>query len=569
MPRVPAAPEEPNRPLPTPYFNPGDVQGAFGGQLGGAVADVGLEVGRIHRAEMDRQRSVLVQSYVNQATTYENETLKAALDTKGKDALGITEKNISAFDKLASANEMNIRDERAKAIYRSALGSIRDRMHDAMQRHEMGQLDAIEKATTAEAQDHAVSNAALLFNDGRAIAGNLAAGERAVKASAIRNGYTPELAEGALRDFRTRVHAGVVNAYLENGQGVDAAAYLAANRDQIDGGVATELQHKVKGMADDQRVNLAADDLWKRGGGDFAKALALVKPDDPLRTRIEAALEHRGAQQDAIRVDREREADAAFGPEWNAVGRNHSRVRPDLWAGLSTKQQEWYRNAEDADQAHARTLLGMSTAERRAALQEQKEQSADRLGDLMVLSENDPAAFLTLMDDPRTITGMTDSHRIRAKGLQTSVLKQLRAGEAKAILPQDEKILIRSAVSAGLLKPAEAQGGEKDQTKRLQNQRWAGLLDAFDGWRDSYLAQHKRLPTADETQKAVDTLLIRSVHDGWFSNPVTFAFEPGFKPEETEVPASDRALIEDALKRRGRPVTEEAIRALYLKGSGR
>jgi hypothetical protein len=573
VPRVPSAYDAPvvqDRPQSTPYFQPGNVQGAFGVGLGGAVADLGEQAGRLDAAERNKQLSVVVQSYVNQATTWENETLTAAFELKGKDALGVADKHVSAFDKLARDNEMNIRDERAKIMYRSALGGIRDRMRGALHRHEMGQLDAVEKAETVAAQEHAVSNAALLFNDNQAIAGNLAAGERAVVASSRRNGFTPELAEGALRKFRTALHAGVVEAHLAAGQGVDAAAYLADNRDDMDGEAASALALRIKPMADDQRVNLAADALWGKAGGDFGKALAAVKPDDPLRSKIEGELEHRARQQDGIRIDRDREAYQAFYPAWIEAGRSYRRVPAQAWAALSPQQQEAIRDQEAQDLSRQRSLASMGAAERAAAKQEARMESAVKLGDLMVLAEDDPGALLNAFDDPRVLAGLTDTDVKRAKALQARAVKGLRSAEGKAITPAAERVLIEEGLTAGLLKKGTTGQGEADREKRRGNARWTALLDSYDSWQDGYITEHKKLPGADDARKAVREMLVRSVHDTWmpFDERSSYRFEAGFDAAEVVVPDADRALIEEALKQSGMEITEEAIHKRYKRVKG-
>jgi hypothetical protein len=555
---------------PTPYFEPGDVEGALGAGLGGAVQRAASQAAQVYEHEHERQLSVAVQSTLNQATTWENETMRSALELKGRDAFGIAQKHLSEFDKLASANEVNLRDERAKLAYRAGVERIRGRLHSTLRAHEMGQVEAVEKAETVSAMDRAVSNAALLHNNPEAIASNLDDGERAVRASAARNGLTPEILEGELRDFRTRLHSSVVAARLAAGQGVAAREYLAANRDEMDGTVAAALQEKVQSMADDQQVNLDVDALLVQSKGEYGPALAAIKPDDPLRDRKEAELQQRRDQATRIREDEERKVWDLFYPAWTAAGRSWSTLaaaQPELWAALSSKQQEAVRNEEMADFRDRRALASMSRQERDAAKAQQRLDSADKYGQYLLLAENDPGAFLSAMADPTSKSGLIEKDARALDALKVGVIRGARQAGAKGITSLEDKVLLERALAAKLISDSEVGGGADAQAKRIKNARLASLLDSYGDWRASYIEAHQRVPDREATEKAVDSMLIKSIHDPWgpFGDYEAFRFEEKFNPKEVEIPDDFRDRAVKRLQAKGKKADDAAVRDLYLR----
>jgi hypothetical protein len=587
MARVPVTPQIENRAMPVPTFDPGNVAAATGAQLGNALTDFGQATTRIFEKEYERQQSVVVQDFVNRATDYENELLNDGFTQKGKNAFGVTEKNVATFDKMVAQDAQEIRDERAKFAYKSAMAGMRDRIHDSLQRHEMGQIEAQETATTKAALEKTVSNAKLNYTQSDAIQSYQAQGERALKSSAINNGWDleGEVYEGALRAYRTDLHGGVIDAHLAAGQGVAAMSYLEAHKSEMDGGEVNEITKKTKPMADDQRVNLEADKLWAEAKGDYEKALAGIKPDDPLRTQLEIELGQRRQQKLQVEADEAHAAYDAFYPLWIEANRSYRRVPPHIWNALKPKQQEEVRRDEEQDANRARVLASGNAAERAAAKAEAEAISKGKMSDLLDQMVNEPAAFLAAASDPATYDGLTTADQTRVRNKKRTLIQNLQKAEGAELSPAYLKVMVGKAKTAGLISGAKKSVDLQMQAltpagraERDKNEKWGLFLESFDNYVDGFLEKNGRPPNEEEAGDAADRLLIKSVHDvAWLQDffgadkPSTKYLFEGFTPEEAVnvegvvVPDADRKAIEFNLRKEGLEVTDAAIRYFYLQ----
>lgn len=366
---------------------------------------------------------------------------------------------------------------------------------------------------------------------------NGAKGDVIRRVSALSNlyGWTPEIRDAQTAAYVTNLHKQVIQSLVDtNPDG--AKAYYDANKEEINGADRDELDKQIR-VGTIRQIGQQGSEAIMSEGLSESQALAKARKD------------YTGAQQDEVaRRVKERYAEIDQVRE-----RGQTDAADRAW-------QVWSKTKSISDVPT--TVLNSMDGRMRDALE--KEDAAHASGadirtdwstfyDLRAAAAQDPAKFART--DMRAYFGqLNPAQREQLIDLQNQVKGQ-GANDVATLSEQ----LSRSHELLGW--------GASDGQKKGQFD--SAALTAIDA---AQRANGGRKLSYDERQKVVDRMMVTGSYPGgnWFSKD-TFYQVSGTEKAETftpKVPDDDRAKIEAALTRAGKPVTDDAVLQLYKLKNG-
>lgn len=394
-------------------------------------------------------------------------------------------------------------------------------------------LDAIAQELAPQARN---ARAGMLFRDvaSRRLASAL--GSVASHAAQENTAYQNEVSEARLNEFMD-------NAVAAYG---DPAAVAA----QVDGGIG-ELQSIGRRLGwDDEilsgRVRRLQSDISSR----VILQLAASDPEaaEEMYTRIRPTLsaQEAGELLTTMRAARRQGEDDLIDEAWTHVAAGQ-RVPPELWSRVPGRaqidiQNELRRRAEGGDGGGDRALIS----------------------DLNVMSVADPRGFSRYdLRAVRSQLGETayqhlaeDQARIRNGGA--------RSGANESTLSSARRIATRHLRVNGFNVTSDGDpsaDAEEDEVRRLLDfeSDLIGMLDRF------VEENGNRQPNAQEQSLAIQGLLAAHAHDptpGFGRDRRTWTSSETYVPY-AQIPQSDRAAIEAALRARGQSPTRGRVERIY------
>lgn len=468
-------------------------------------------------------------------TLYDPE--KGVLNRKGKDAFGIQEEVLPAFDKHVGQVTQAITSPRVRATFERLAQDERSRVTRNLATHEQQQRVVYNDQQTAAmmlAQDNAVG-ANPLDAEGRLRAITLK--QDAVRAKAARDGVAPEVLDQALLASESAVHKAAVVGMVATGSYSEAANYYTANRtrftDEDARSVAAPVREgQVRALSQDK----ADEILAKHGAGAGALKAAREIEDADVRKAVEYTVRQTISDANMLRNQAEEQASDRAWDIYEKTG-DWRQVPADVWMTVPGPTREAIRNSDErksTDTAGWQTyyeLRSLASSPETAALFLQKNLMVDAFPHMA------PQQAKELMD------------------LQAA----LRAGDAKAqgttqgFLTMDDHV--NNAIIDMGLDPNEKDGAKAQRVVDFKNKANAEVraLEQNTG----------RRATPDDVKKITDRLTIEQAFERpWYLPDKTVR---AFEAPENEVPAAEVPKIKEALLRSGRKATPEAILELYQR----
>lgn len=542
-----------------------------GAGLANAQAQVGETIGQIgadfaHRGAQAYQ-SILIQERerANDAANLEADNRFAvleqqilygqngdgALSRKGKDAFGLPEEVMAAYDQAANEIEKQATTPEQQEHARRTRMNRALNLSSTIQRHVMGERQAWEAGELENGVKNHVNAAVANLDDPRRVALELGDAVGIIKKHGPRAGMSTATVDAAVAGAQTQVHAGVVNGLLARGDDRKAKAYYEEVKGQIQGTSRDELEKAIEVGSTRGEAQRQTDQIILAGGTEAQMREKARGIEDPkVRDEAMSRIEHEWT----VRARQEREAkETALGDAYVIVDRAGSTdaVPAPLWEKV-------------VRDGHGGALR--SYAKLRAAGVEPETNFSVFYG-YMQMAVNEPTEFAktNLMANRHQLA---DAELKQLAGLQLSV----RQGNAEA--------------SAKVLDDFRTANDTIDNSLRL-----AGIdpRDTINGNPNpkaaaiTYLRQRTGELTAAlqrRTGKKATSTDIQGIAESILSEPVAAAegfwsYFNGGQATGTksiteitigQVPSAARKEIERVLSAAGRPINDDAIIGLYIRG---
>lgn len=536
-----------------------------GGQIAAATAKLGEAVtyagATILREEQEKADQLAFLNADRQGADLEHQLLhakdKGALNVRGVEAQGLHGQVLGAFDEQAGMIVANLQNDRQRIAVQRALNQRRAGIRETVDRHAQAELTKYDANETDAYVQTALSAGVQNASDMRRVALELGRGEAAIKDFAKRNGIGAEATGARVAAFRSDLHVGVLERMLATEKDQAAQIYFEETKTEIAGDKLAAVEKaleagSVRGSAQRATAEILA------AGGTFeeqrarAKEITNAKVQDDVLGRIE--------HEHTIRA----QADRAAHEQLSVNGKNiidrtgdWRKIPPADWARLTVGEASALKNyAEDRARGvtpktdpHAYYLFSkMATSSDPKVRKQFLEVNLTRYVDK--LAPSDWQQFVDLQGKVR-------------QGDEEAAHKLLAN-------TTNQNAMVDEALVGMGLDPSPLQPGSKGYD-RTQSERVAAYRRAVREAVTRFEVGNKGQSATDaDVQRIVDQLRTRTTREVpgrvWGTNTVEgFAFETAQAQAASvaDVPAAERRQIERALRRRGKPVTDAAILALF------
>lgn len=524
--------------------------------FGNTAAQVGVHIAREQREAVDREKEradqIAALNGGNVMSAWENERLynpqTGAMLHQGKDALGLPEQVLGEFDQMASQLESSMSTPRQKETFARMKLERRQNIDRTLRLHVVGEIQKYEgqelTATVENARSAAISNA----DDPRRVGLELGRAVAAIRTHAPRLGLGPEEVKMQIDATTSATHVGVIEQLLATDKTKMASVYFDETKSQIKGESLARIEKALETGKDLAESQKAADKILAAGGS-LTDQLEKAKGLDPkLRDEVSARIEHNDAVKE--RAKRESEAQTLRGV-YDILDRTHdaTKIPAPVWAQMDGSQRSAARSYADN---LARGVAVETDFPTYYALQQK--------------AAHDPEAFATEnLLNYRSKIG--DSELKQLAAMQGSIVNGDRAAAEKQSgnFMTHEQIINKSLTLYGMdpaAKPNTQQGKANAELYRLTAQGVAVF--------ESHLkpGQHATEP---DIQSVVDHILSTSEKTpGSWWGLVPFNGVRLFNKEQpvinmtiADVPAAQKTIISDQLRRSGRAVSDATILEAY------
>jgi hypothetical protein len=468
-----------------------------------------------------------------------NDPTQGALYTKGTNALGVVDKTLEAFDKQSAEREAAAANDDQKNLIRSFAASYRSDLQNDLMKHAGKEGQALQEQVADSgikaAQDEAILNA----NDPEKIAKNMIEVNAYAADKARRLGMDGTTTKLYIQTEVSKTHSAILERKLNNGDDLAASEYFKANRDQFTGADASRLEKVLEEGSLRGESQRQTDAIMQAGLGPAAALEETRKIQDPkLRDETQRRVKDEYANRDFVR-------------------RQNEEQRSISVANLIDKTKSF-------DSIPAATVAGMSDAERTrwrtyannlASGKEVPENSKDYYNlKLMAGNPETRNKFLqtNLLDYATSVKGTQLSELIKDQA-------DARNGKGDALTKLDGFMSDAQIASDALKNLRYKEDSEEGRTFRSR-------LDQITAEKSRALG---RKLTNDEMRTEANNLAVNVVTDkGWLwnSSKPAFLLAPEDQIQDIDIktiPRTERANIEAALKRAGKPANPANISALY------
>lgn len=539
------------RPLEGGRINYSPTPEAFGAGIGQAIEKVGQ---RLYQDEVLRQDQIAVMEAERKLSDWEMQMLydpqKGALtSTKGKETLALPDVLSKNFGDYVTTLRANLTTDRQRSAFdRAAMARFKD-IQTTVSRHVYTELQKFDDEETKNfiknSRDAAVAN----YTDTSRIATEIERQEAAVTDYAVRRGFGAEFIKQQRAQVRSDTHVSVIERMVANDQDMLAAKYLeivkpaitdAAGLAKVERWVADS---SVRGESQRAADRILADATSRTDALNKARAITDPKIRDGAEERVQR---YWSIKEQAD--NEEREKIMTFIAGGLDRGGKLSQVLPSLWDRLSAPERAAMRAYEKALEGGAKPKTDMGTYYELVSLASSP-------------ATAEAFARLNLMSVRHKLDDEDFKHIV-------SIQAAVRKGDTK----ESDKLLADDRTQNEImtdaedqLDPARLRNKDKDVREKLLAFRRSVRKAISD-----HQQRTQKPITNDELQTLVDRMVIKGVtEEGVFFDTKKHVFE--LKPGESltikieDVPDDERAKIEEALRKWGRAVTDEAITTLYTQ----
>lgn len=471
-----------------------------------------------------------------------------AYTKKGKDAFTVPDEYSVQFDKIAGDIESELSSDSQRQMFNEIKMQRKTSFDGDLKQHLSKEAQIYEKQVNESALSATFDEAVLNYKSPEKVAGSLNIQEGIIRDMGEKQGMAPEVIEQMVSEQKAKTHAGVIERFLSNGEDMAASEYFKANKDSITDG---ETRMRIEKALEDGSLrgeSQRQSDAIMSQGLSMTKALEEVKKiEDPKlrdlvqdRVRGEFALK-RAAERDAT----EQNHISAL----NILDKNGGNIDEVM------KRREW----QSFSQAERAGLMNYARNKKEGRDSDTDFELYYRLRRMAV---DDPNKFKEEIL-PQYVNSLGKSERETL----TDIQMKLRSGDGavKKTLDgfrSDDSIVDDALRTAGINPNAKAGSNDASKVSLFRRKVDEEILRRQE-------ATGKKVTNKD-TQEIVDNLMIEGTTKKnlfWFDTKKrAFELTPedeAFEIKSDQVPASERSKIEDVLRRRNMPLTEENILKLY------
>lgn len=522
----------------------------------GAGLALGREQQRVRDDEQRRADEIAVLNAQNQLATWESKRVydpqSGALSQKGRDSFGLPEAVGDEFHQVAGDIAAGLGTDRQRIAFARVQQERGQQLDLTLRRHVYGEMQHYEGQELQALVDNSRSAAIANATDPRRVGVELGRAVDAITTHAPRLGLGPEEIKKQIAGVTTATHVGVIEELLAQDQTKSAQVYFEETRSQINGDAIARVEKALDAGKTRGEAQKQADAILAAGGTFTEQREKARKIDDPeVRDSVMQRLEH----EDTIRErDARDQNERVMRNVYDVVDRTHdvNKIPPATWATLSGGERASLHAYAD------RLAKGIAV-----------ETDLPTYYSLMTKAGTDPEKFATSnLLEYRAKLGDTEFKQLT--GLQLSIRNGDRAKADKEL--SDFNIhndIVNDTLSVyGVdphAKPASAQGVAIANLRGMLRTR-VQAMEQLTG----------KKPTPDDIRGTLDELLSTSVKvpGSWWN--IFPGGAPFFDSDKRiidltigDVPAGDRTQIEDALKRAGRPVSDQTVLNLFIEGKAR
>lgn len=180
-----------------------------------------------------------------------NDPQNGAFARRGKDALDITPRTLTEFDRAASEAEQELKTDRQRLAFRQATQNRRQTVQRQLQTHEMRERESFYAAERDAYKSSAASEAVTNYTD----AGRIEQSVDKIRAAIDQTpGLSAEQRATELGERRSGVYAGVIDRYLANDAVAAAERYYGTIKDRVNGEKAADIERAIRAAKDRQEA---------------------------------------------------------------------------------------------------------------------------------------------------------------------------------------------------------------------------------------------------------------------------------------------------------------------------
>jgi hypothetical protein len=546
-------------------FNAPRAQGvgpeAFGAGVGtglqgashSANTVIGEEIDKANRTAAIESRTSLDQAEVD--LLYHPE--KGALAKRGKDAFNIEETTLQTFDAKTGEIENSLGNEAQKNAFRLMAGQRRVEVDKQIQRHVHGEMKTYAEETNKASLESTLNNVITNYQDPERVEQERKFGLAVIMSDTENKGLPPALVKMKIDTWESMVQKGVIERMAVTDP-VKAKEYFEANRDKLLGTEAVKIEHTLKPLAEAQEGLSAANKVFyatdpKTPLADMVKAIHDQFPNSPNVVKHAEGEIHSlyAAREEGVKkaIDAAEKSIYSYLTPITLAGKvpKRSDVPADAWLALSKL------DPEKADK------IGLSLQQRQEHATDRGRAEKDRLD--TKATEDNLTTWGLLKTDPKhlgtvNLDALLHEHKINKSQYQDLKTDQLAISTGKG--DHETKILSDKAAVDSVLATVKI-------TQKKDAAGYAKFYQKLTEKMKTFEVDNTRKPKQDEVLTMARGLLAEVSQDVSFW-PIDKTV-PAFKADlaKVRVPAEDRKAIEAALKKNGRPVTDDAIKQLYIE----
>lgn len=292
MPTLPTydTPQVSDRGTPSVRFeNKGTVLGGSSGDIGQGVAKAAAGVVDTAHAFLLEQKKRADQVRVTEQkgvlAAKANDLLynpdSGALNTKGKNALGIDQKVFEDYDKLTGEMEVELSGDYQRAEFQKARAEYREDLSRQLNRHMAKEADQYDDEVTKGFVSNERTAAALSFLDADRVSKSVANQEAEIRARGERKGMPKDLVDAQVREASSKTHVAVLTRMVTENMGPLAKDYFSKVRDSMDPEDAERIGKAINHSSVLAEAQLAAKDISSRHNNMAAALKDIDKLKDP------------------------------------------------------------------------------------------------------------------------------------------------------------------------------------------------------------------------------------------------------------------------------------------------
>lgn len=370
--------------------------------------------------------------------------LETTLSTQTRQKLGINA--YSAPDDVAKAWTAGVStigkgltNDDQKLAFANVVQSHWNSLNETVQNH-VAQQHKVVDAQNTDAYTSAEANAALEhYMDPLRVSEAVGNSAAALRAYGERNGQDPEYTAAHVAENTSKIHVGVIDRMLANGEDISARKYYDTVKDQIEGSQLPEVDKALKlgsSRAEGQRqaVQIMATTTTRADALDAVDKITDQNVQDQARTRVERAWAQKDDNAREVEADRVQQAT-------DIVSQSHDfdRIPPTLLVGMKAANIKGLKDLAESFQKQTPVTSDMKTwltldaglanpKTQKTTLDDMRENSGKYLG---LLDAADYKSLYDKADKLRNGTGdiqqkLADEDRTRA--VMTRTLTQIGFG---------------------------------------------------------------------------------------------------------------------------------------------